>query len=249
MLSDDELLRYSRQILLPEWDVSAQEKLRAATVLVVGLGGLGSPVALYLAAAGVGRLVLVDHDQVDLSNLQRQIIHGTPDIGKDKTRSAAEKLAWLNPLIQVLTVTSVLDENTLTQWLPEVDLVIDGSDNFLTRTQVNHVCVAAKRPLVSGAAIGFFGQVSVFDSRRADSPCYACLYPDVDDAAATCSESGVLSPVVGVVGSVMATEAVKALSGVGECYVGRLWIYDARRGEMQTLKLSRDKACAVCGGR
>lgn len=249
MLSDDELLRYSRQILLPQWDVLAQEKLRSATVLLVGLGGLGSPVALYLAAAGVGRLVLADFDSVDLSNLQRQIAHATSDIGRLKVESARDRIQALNPLVSVECVSKPLDEQTLPFWVRQSTLVVDGCDNFSTRFAVNQACVSAGVPLVSGAATSFEGQVSVYDVRRPESPCYRCLYPGGEDEAASCSESGVLSPLVGVVGSLMAVEAAKVLGGVGEPLVGRLCLYDAFTAQMRILRLSRDRQCPVCSGR
>lgn len=246
-LSDDELLRYSRQIMLPEFDVAAQEKLKTARILIVGLGGIGSPVALYLASAGAGELVLADFDTVDVSNLQRQILHGENDVGREKILSGYERLKAQNSLVKLRLVEKALDADTLPSLLETVDLVIDGCDNFSTRDAVNAACVAAKKPLVSAAAIGFAAQLSVFDSRQPDSPCYRCLYPDADEAAATCSENGVLATVPGMVGLLAATEAIKVITGVGQPLVGRLWLYEALSTTMRTLSVRRDPACLVCG--
>ncbi|MDF2445074.1 MAG: moeB [Moraxellaceae bacterium] len=247
MLSDDELLRYSRQIMLPEFDVAAQEKLKRARVMVVGLGGIGCPVALYLAAAGVGELLLVDFDTVDASNLQRQVLFCAADIGRLKTAVAAERLRLQNPHVRIRESGVLLSPDNAAELVASVDLVVDGCDNFATRDLVNSACVAGGRPLVSAAAIGFSAQLAVFDARRPDSPCYRCLYPDVDEAAAACAESGVLAPVVGVAGTLAATEALKLLTGVGQPLVGRLWLWEAANMAMRTLVVPRDAACAVCG--
>jgi adenylyltransferase/sulfurtransferase len=247
MLTDDELLRYSRQIMLPQFDIAAQEKLKAARVLVVGMGGIGCPVAMYLAAAGVGELLLADFDTVDASNLQRQILFAPSDIGRKKVTVAAEKLIQQNPHINVHGLDLTLDADNLPGLLAGVDLVIDGCDNFLTRDVVNVACVAAAVPLVSAAAIGLSAQLAVFDSRQPESPCYRCLYPQADAAAAACAESGVLASVVGVVGTLAATESLKMLTGVGQPLVGRLWLWEAETGIMRTLAVSRDPACPVCG--
>lgn len=247
MLNDAELLRYSRQIMLPQFDIAAQEKLKVARVLIVGMGGIGCPVALYLAAAGVGELLLADFDTVDASNLQRQILFAPADIGRKKVIAAAEKLLLQNPHGKVQGLDLTLDADNLPGLLAGVDLVIDGSDNFPTRDLVNAACVAAAMPLVSAAAIGFSAQLVVFDSTQAHSPCYRCLYPVADaDAAATCAESGVLASVVGVVGTLAATEALKILTGVGQPLVGRLWLWEADTGIMRTLSVARDPACPVC---
>lgn len=249
MLSDDELLRYSRQIMLPNWDVPAQQRLRDSTALIVGAGGLGCPVALYLAAAGIGRLVLVDFDQVDLSNLQRQILHHTSDIGRAKVQSAAEKVRALNPHVNVEAVTALIDDGLLAHWLPQVDVVLDCCDNFPTRYLVNAACMQAGVPLVSGAAIGWSGQLAVFDPRADNSPCYRCLYPDGEEAAATCAESGVLSALTGVVGTLQALEALKLLTGTGQVLVGELLLIEAADLSFRRLRLRRDDACPVCQGR
>lgn len=249
MLSDAELLRYSRQIMLPEFDVAAQERLKAARVLVVGMGGIGCPVALYLAAAGVGTLVLADFDRVDETNLQRQVLFTGADIGRHKTTAAAEKLRLQNPNVEVREFTLLLEASNATGLVSSVDLVIDGCDNFGTRDVVNAACVTAGVPLVSAAAIGLSAQLSAYDPRRPASPCYRCLYPEADEAAASCAEAGILSPVVGVAGTLAATEALKLLSGVGEPLVGRLWLWDALGSTMRTLAVPRDPSCPVCGGR
>jgi adenylyltransferase/sulfurtransferase len=246
MLTDEQLLRYSRQIMLPEVDIDGQEAWLGARVLIIGLGGLGSPVAMYLAAAGVGELVLVDDDEVDLSNLQRQIIHSTPRIGQPKVESARQTLTALNPDIRIQTLCERLSEERLDALVAGVDLVVDCCDNFGTRFAVNRACVAHRRPLVSGAAIRLEGQVAVFDARQPDSPCYQCLYRDGEDENLTCSESGVLAPLVGIIGSVQAMEALKVLAGIGQPLVGRLQLLDARSMDWRTLKLKQDPSCPVC---
>jgi adenylyltransferase/sulfurtransferase len=244
---DEQLLRYSRQILLPALGVEGQERLLASRVLVVGLGGLGSPVAMYLAAAGVGRLVLVDYDQVELSNLQRQIIHATADVGRLKVESARERLAALNPEATVLTHARVLEGEDLLAETRAADVVVDASDNFATRFALNAACVEAGTPLVSGAAIRMEGQVAVFDPRRPESPCYRCLYPDADEREETCSRIGVLAPLLGIIGSIQATETLKLLLGKGEPLVGQLLLVDALTMDFRTLRLRRDSGCPVCG--
>jgi molybdopterin-synthase adenylyltransferase len=248
-LSDEELLRYSRQIMLPQFDIAAQEKLKAARVLVVGLGGIGCPVATYLAAAGVGELWLADFDTVDASNLQRQFLFSQDDIGRHKAEVAAAKLAQQNPHILLRPLMSALDSDNLPALVASVDLVIDGCDNFMTRDAVNQACVAAGTPLVSAAAIGMAAQLAVFDATQAESPCYRCLYPDADEAAAACAESGVLATVVGVVGTLAATEALKMLTKTGKPLVGRLWLWEADTAIMRTLAVRRDPHCPVCSGR
>ncbi|MBB1521341.1 molybdopterin-synthase adenylyltransferase MoeB [Aquipseudomonas guryensis] len=248
-LSDDELLRYSRQILLPQIDIAGQLKLKHSRALIVGLGGLGSPVALYLAAAGVGELHLADFDTVDLSNLQRQIIHDASQIGVSKVDSALSRLAALNPQIKLLAHRTSLDEDSLAAAVAAVDLVLDCSDNFTTRESVNGACVAAGKPLVSGAAIRLQGQLAVFDPRNNLSPCYHCLFGHGDDSQLTCSEAGVVGPLVGLVGSLQALEALKLLAGFGEPLVGRLLLIDALDSRFRELRIKRDPACSVCGGR
>lgn len=246
MLTDEQLLRYSRQIMLPEVEIDGQEAWRQAKVLILGVGGLGSPVAMYLAAAGVGELVLVDDDEVDLSNLQRQIVHTTARIGDAKVESARQTLLALNPDTTIQVVNQRLDEAALFAVVAEVDLVVDCTDNFTTRFAVNRACVEHQIPLVSGAAIRMEGQVAVYDPRRADSPCYQCLYKQGDDENLTCSESGVLAPLVGIIGSVQAMEALKVLANIGEPLVGKLLLLDGRSMEWRSLKLRKDKACPIC---
>lgn len=248
MLSDEELLRYSRQILVQQIDVDGQLRLKHSRALIVGLGGLGSPVALYLAAAGVGELHLADFDRVDLTNLQRQIAHDTHSIGQSKVDSASQRLLAINPQIRLQTHRRALDADSLAAAVGAVDLVLDCSDNFATRVAVNAACVAAGKPLVSGAAIRLEGQLSVFDPRRGDSPCYHCLYGHGSEAELTCSEAGVVGPLVGLVGSLQALEALKLLAQFGEPLVGRLLLIDALGSRFRELRVKRDPACSVCGG-
>lgn len=249
MLSDDELLRYSRQILLKQIDIDGQLTLKQSRVLIVGLGGLGSPVALYLAAAGVGELHLADFDTVDATNLHRQILHDTTSVGRTKVDSAIERIEALNPLVKVVPLRTALDSDSLGPSVAAVDLVLDCTDNFAIREAVNGACVAAGKPLVSGAAIRLEGQLSVFDPRVASSPCYHCLYGHGSEAELTCSEAGVAGPLVGLVGSLQALEALKLLAGFGEPLVGRLLLIDALTSRFRELKVKRDPACAVCGMR
>ncbi len=245
-MNDDQLLRYSRHIMLPDLDIEGQEKLLASHALIIGLGGLGSPVAMYLAAAGVGELTLVDFDSVDLSNLQRQIAHSSERIGVNKAQSAAQTLSALNPDINIHVIEQRLDGERLQQLVAGVNLVLDCTDNFATRFAINAACVAARVPLVSGAAIRLEGQVSVFDSRQPNSPCYRCLYEESTDDL-TCAANGVLAPLVGVIGSLQALEALKLLAGFGDSLAGRLQLFDARRGQWREMKLPRDPECPVCG--
>jgi adenylyltransferase/sulfurtransferase len=247
MLSDDELLRYSRQILLRQVDIEGQLRLKQSRVLIVGLGGLGSPVALYLAAAGVGELHLADFDRLDMSNLQRQVAHDTASVGLHKVDSAMARLSALNPLIKLVPHRAAMDVDTLEAAVSAVDLVLDCTDNFAVREAVNAACVAAIKPLVSGAAIRLEGQLSVFDPRVETSPCYHCLYGQGSEAELTCSEAGVLGPVVGMIGSLQALEAIKLLAGFGEPLVGRLLLVDALSSRFRELKVKRDPACTVCG--
>lgn len=249
MLSDQELLRYSRQILLAQVDIDGQLKLKGSRALIVGLGGLGSPVALYLAAAGVGELHLADFDTVDLTNLQRQVMHDTLSIGMTKVDSARARLQAINPEIALVAHRTALDEDSLAEAVRAVDLVLDCSDNFGTREAVNRACVAAGKPLVSGAAIRLEGQLSVFDPRQPHSPCYHCLYGHGSEAELTCSEAGVIGPLVGLVGSLQALEALKVLAGFGEPLIGRLLLIDALGSRFRELRVKRDPGCAVCGDR
>jgi len=246
-MNDEQLLKYSRQIMLPQVDIEGQEAILASRVLIIGLGGLGCPVALYLAAAGVGELVLADFDEVDLSNLQRQIAHGQADIGSLKVDSAAASIAAINPEAKVVCVSHRLVDEELLREVASASLVLDCSDNFTTRQAINRACVATKTPLVSGAAIRMEGQVAVFDSRHADSPCYHCLYAVDGDENLSCSESGVLAPLVGVIGSVQALEALKVLGDFGRPLRGRLLMLDAYSMDWRSLRLARDPECSVCG--
>lgn len=247
-LTDDLLLRYSRHILLPEIGVAGQASICDASVLVIGAGGLGCPVALYLGAAGVGRLVLADGDTVDLTNLQRQIGHAAAAIGINKADSLARSVRAINPEIDIVPLHDRLAGGALLEAVAAVDLVVDASDNFATRHAVNRACVQLGKPLVSGAAIGFSGQLAVFDSGRADSPCYHCLFPDhADEPELRCAEAGVISPLVGVIGAMQALETLKYLARAGEPLVGRLLLWDGLRAEARVMKVPRDPACPVCG--
>lgn len=246
MLSDNQLLRYNRQILLNDFDVAGQERLLASTVLIVGLGGLGCPAALYLAAAGVGRLLLADGDEVELTNLQRQIAHGDSDIGANKASSAAAAIAALNPGVVVEVIPRMLTEEVLPELLERVDLVVDATDNYPVRFALNRGCIAAGVPLVSAAAVRSEGQVAVFDPQRG-GPCYRCLYPETTSATAlSCSESGVFAPLVGVVGSLQAMEALKILADYGEPLRGKLLLLDLRSMDIRRLAVPRRTGCPDC---
>jgi molybdopterin-synthase adenylyltransferase len=246
-MNDNQLLRYSRHILLPQVGYEGQEKLVNSHALIVGAGGLGSPVALYLAAGGVGMLTVCDFDTVDLTNLQRQIAHTTPSVGTNKAISVQQTLFEINPTVVVNTITTRSTEDEFTKLVNLADVVIDCSDNFATRYMLNKLCVQLKKPLVSGAAIGFEGQVTVFDMRSDDSPCYHCLYPDAgEDAEMRCSDNGVFAPLVGMIGTTQAAEAMKLLMGIGESLQGRLLLLDVQAMEWRSIKLSKDKQCPVC---
>ncbi len=248
-MDDQTLLRYSRHILLDEIGVEGQERLRASCALVIGAGGLGSPAAIYLAAAGVGRLVLFDADRVDLTNLQRQILHTTDRLGMPKVESARAALAALNPEVRIEAHGERATAANLADALPDVDVVVDCSDNRATRYAANRACRAAKIPLVSGAASGFAGQLAVFDFRDPQSPCYACLFPeDAQGEDEPCATTGVFAPLTGVIGSLQAGEAIKILAGAGSPSSGRLIRFDALRGGFQELRFARDPRCGVCGG-
>lgn len=242
-------LRYSRHLALPEFGADGQEKLRRASVLIVGLGGLGSPAALYLAAAGVGTLLLNDFDRVDLSNLQRQILYTTKHIGRAKTASAAAALAALNAECRLELLDQRLQDRQLEVTVAQAAVVLDGSDNFGTRFGLNRACVKTQTPLVSGAAIRYAGQLTVFDTRASDSPCYACLYPESGEQLENCRSNGILAPLVGVIGSLMAVEAIKLITGIGAPLTGRLLRVDAKSGEFATTRITRDPACPVCQSR
>jgi len=247
LLTDEQLLRYNRQLMLPGFDVAGQERLLAARVLIVGLGGLGCPAALYLAAAGVGQLVLADDDSVELSNLQRQVAHVEADIGRSKVASAAARIAAINSQTEIELVAERLQGELLQRWCSAVDLVIDASDSFATRLAVNLACLQAGKPLVSGAAVRSEGQVLVIDGLRG-TPCYRCLYPQAqEDENLSCSENGVLAPMVGVIGSLQALEAVKVLAGFGEPLRGELLLIDGFSAQMRRVTLRKNPHCAHCG--
>lgn len=249
-MNDDQLLRYSRQIMLPQVDIAGQQRLLQSHALIIGLGGLGSPAAMYLAAAGVGRLTLADFDEVDLSNLQRQIVHSQSDVGSSKVSSASQTLKSLNPDIEISTITQRLDGDALEAAVRSADVVIDASDNFVTRFAINQACALESTPLVSGAAIRMEGQVCVFNHQEKDQACYRCLYSeDQEEETATCAENGVLSPVVGIIGSIQATEAIKILARFGTTLSGRLLILDAFTMEFREIRLSQDPSCPVCANK
>jgi adenylyltransferase/sulfurtransferase len=247
-MTDEQLLRYSRHILLPEIGVEGQERLAASRALIVGAGGLGSPAAIYLAAAGVGRLTICDADEVDLTNLQRQIVHRTSSVGHPKVASARAALAELNPEVAIDALEERLEGPAMGERVAACDVVLDCTDNFATRHAINRACVAHAVPLVSGAAIRFDGQVAVFDLRLADSPCYACLFgEDTQSEEMRCAVMGVFAPLTGIIGTVQAAEALKLLAGIGTTLNGRLLILDAAAMEWRSLKLARDPGCRVCG--
>lgn len=246
-MNDEQLLRYSRQIMLADFDIAGQEALARATVLIVGLGGLGSPVALYLATAGVHHLMLVDHDTVDLSNLQRQIVHRQASLGNAKVDSAAETIGTINPHVRVTTIDHRLQGQALNDAVAQADVVLDCTDNFEIRYAINDACWANGVPLVSGAAIRWEGQVAVFDPRRPDSPCYRCLYAQGDDEALNCAENGVIAPLVGIIGTCQAMEAVKLLADIGETLAGYILYFDGKRMEWRKLKLPKNPGCPTCG--
>jgi adenylyltransferase/sulfurtransferase len=245
-MNDTQLLHYSRQILLPQVEIAGQQRLLQAKVLIVGLGGLGSPVAMYLAAAGVGHLVLADFDNVELSNLQRQIVHDTQQIGQAKSFSAQQTLKAINPEIKLTLINQPIEEANLTTDLDAVDIVVDCSDNFATRFAINAACVKTEIPLVSGAALRWHGQVTVFLPKLPTSPCYHCLYPEIEEVTETCSQNGLLAPLVGIIGSIQATQVIKVLLNIGESLCGKLLILEAHTMQWRTLKLFKDPACPVC---
>jgi molybdopterin-synthase adenylyltransferase len=249
-MTDEQLLRYSRHILLDDIGIEGQQRLLQSRALVIGAGGLGSPVALYLGTAGVGSITLVDDDLVDLTNLQRQIAHDLASIGTPKVVSAASSIAAINPQLRVKALQLRADDELLDQLVSEADVVIDCSDNFATRQAVNRACVTHARPLVSGAAIGFDGQISVYDSRVSDAPCYACLFPpDSQFDEARCALMGVFAPLVGIIGCMQAAEALKLLLGLPNSLAGRLQMLDARSMAWSEISVPRDAGCGVCGNR
>ncbi|MDD2920151.1 molybdopterin-synthase adenylyltransferase MoeB [Rhodoferax sp.] len=247
-MTDDDLLRYSRHILLNEIGVEGQERILAARVLIVGAGGLGSPVALYLGSAGVGRITVLDDDTVDMTNLQRQVAHTMDRVGSPKVRSIQAAIAQLNPGVEVTAIQQRADAALLDQLVAQFDVVLDCCDNFATRHAINAACVAHQKPLVSGAAIRFDGQVSVYDARDALSPCYACVFPPEATFEETrCATMGVFAPLVGIIGSLQAAEALKLITGAGRPLTGRLLMLDGRAMEFTEVRISRHAACPVCG--
>ncbi|HAZ42110.1 MAG TPA: molybdopterin-synthase adenylyltransferase MoeB [Methylococcaceae bacterium] len=246
-MDDDQLLRYSRHVLLPQIDIEGQEKLLSGRILIVGLGGLGSPAAMYLASAGIGQLILCDDDIVDLTNLQRQILHSTKDIGRKKTESAQSVLQAMNPDLTYEWIDRRLGEPELESVVHGVDLVLDCSDNLATRFMINRVCVRTGTALVSGAVIRFEGQIAVFDPASQDSPCYNCLYQDLGESTDSCSRNGVVAPLPGVIGSMQALEAIKYLVNPAAAQTGQLLIFDAWRLEWNRLRLRRNPDCPTCG--
>ncbi|MFZ5511930.1 MAG: HesA/MoeB/ThiF family protein [Pseudomonadota bacterium] len=247
-MNDQQLLRYSRHILLNQLGIEGQEKLLAARALVVGAGGLGSPAALYLAAAGIGTLVLCDGDTVDLTNLQRQVLHHTRDVGRPKARSGRDTLALINPEVEVIALEQRLEGEALEAQVAAADVVLDCSDNFATRHAVNRACVKHRKPLVSGAAIQFDGQVAVFDLRRPENPCYNCLFPEgADVEEVRCAVMGVFAPLTGIIGTTQAAEALKLVAGCGQSLNGRLLLLDGLNMEWRSIQLAKDPGCAVCG--
>jgi adenylyltransferase/sulfurtransferase len=246
-MNDNQLLRYSRQIMLPQIDAEGQQKLLAASVLIVGAGGLGCPAAMYLAAAGIGHIVIYDNDVVDLSNLQRQIAHHTPDIGTDKVISTRQTLNQLNPEVKVRAVKQRLEGEQLESEVKQADVVLDCSDNFSTRFAVNRACVKHQIPLISGAAIRFEGQVTVFTPGQDNSPCYNCLYNSDGEELQNCATNGVIAPITGIVGSIQALEAMKLIMKIGDALTGRLLLLDGLTMEWNTMKLRKNPNCPTCG--
>jgi molybdopterin-synthase adenylyltransferase len=247
-MNDEQLLRYSRHLLLEEIDVAGQETLLKTHALVIGAGGLGSAAAPYLAAAGVGHITLMDHDQVELTNLQRQIMHTEKSVGKSKVNSGKQFLQQLNAGIQIETIEAKATAALLDDLLPSVDIVLDCTDNFTSRHLINASCIKHRTPLVSGSALRFDGQISVFDPRNAASPCYACIFsPDDDFAEVSCSSMGIFSPLVGIIGAIQAAQAIQVLIGFGETLVGRMLLWNARTTQIDEFKISRNPECSVCG--
>ena len=246
-MDDSQLLRYSRHILLPQIDVRGQEKLTQSCILIVGAGGLGSPAALYLAASGIGKIVICDKDNVDLTNLQRQIIHNTDAIGEPKTISARRTLHHINPEVEIMALQEQVTEEMLVHLLSSADAVVDASDNFATRHAINQACIIQKKPLISGAVVRFDGQVSVFDLRSADNPCFHCLFPlSGEDNDPNCAVMGVFAPLAGIIGCTQAAETIKVLLGIGETLNGRLLLLDGLTMKWRTINLKKDPACEAC---
>ena len=246
-MNDHELLRYSKQIMLPQIDIEGQQKINDSKMLIIGVGGLGSPTALYLAATGVGHIVIADFDQVELSNLQRQIIHSTSDIGDDKVNSAKAKLLELNPNIIVTVANEIMHSDNLASLIKDVDIVLDGTDNFESRFEINKACVECQKPLISAAVIRFEGQISVFKGYEVDQPCYQCLYSEEGNGRESCVENGVLAPVAGLVGTIQALQAIKVLLGLGEQLCGELLLIDGLDLSFRKVKIAKDSECPICG--
>lgn len=247
-MNDNQLLRYSRHILLDEFGVEGQEKLLGAHALVVGAGGLGSPATLYLASAGVGRITICDGDAVDLTNLQRQIVHRNDSVGMNKSISARRTLAQINPEIAIVALPQRLQDEALDERVAAADIVLDCTDNFATRHAINRACVKHRKPLVSGAGVRFDGQITVFDLRHPQSPCYECLFPEsAQHEEVRCAVMGVFAPLVGIIGAMQAAEAIKTIAGLGETLRGRLLMLDALGMQWHSVKLNRDPKCGVCG--
>ncbi|PCJ42950.1 MAG: molybdopterin-synthase adenylyltransferase MoeB [SAR86 cluster bacterium] len=245
-MNDDQLLRYSRQIMLPGIDIAGQEKLLAARVLIVGAGGLGCPAAMYLASSGVGQITLADNDKVELSNLQRQIAHHSTSLGLSKVASLKESIRQLNPEVVVTALAERLHGDILSVEINKADVVVDCSDNLQTRLEINKYCKQHKVPLVSGAAIRMEAQLSVFDHRLPESPCYQCIYDDKSELSLSCSESGVIAPLVGIIGSMQALEAIKLICGIGDTVCGRLLILDAATMQWREMALEKNQLCPIC---
>lgn len=249
-MDDNQLIRYSRHILLPQIGIEGQEKLLNSHALIIGAGGLGSPIALYLAASGLGKITICDGEKVDLTNLQRQIVHHTPAVGTPKTQSARNTMMLINPEVKIVEVPKRVSSEDLMDLVKNVDVVLDASDNFATRHAVNRACVARRKPLVSGAGVRFDGQVAVFDLREPTSPCYHCLFPEDGELEETrCAVMGVFAPLTGIIGTIQAAEALKLLTGAGETLNGRLLLLDALSMEWRSIKLVKDPLCSVCGKR
>ncbi len=244
-MNDQELLRYSRQILLPQISIKGQQSLKDSTLLLIGMGGLGSPSALYLASAGIGHLIIADSDKVELSNLQRQIIHFTDDIGRTKVNSAKDKILAINPNIKVTTIGKLSQDN-LNDWVAKVDVVLDGTDNFDIRFKINKACVMQRTPLVSAAVIRFEGQLSVFQGYNQTKPCYQCLYSIEGNSDENCTRNGILSPVTGIIGSLQALQAIKVLLNLGEQLVGKLMLIDTLNLSFKKIKINKDESCKIC---
>jgi adenylyltransferase/sulfurtransferase len=245
-MNDQELLRYSKQVMLPQIEIEGQQKIMDSTMLIIGMGGLGSPTALYLAASGVGHIIIADFDQVELSNLQRQIIHGTSDIGDDKVNSAKAKMLEINPNIKVTIANEIVHDDNLSSLIKDVDVVLDGTDNFESRFEINKACVEFQKPLVSAAVIRLEGQISVFKGYEKDQPCYQCLYSEEGNENESCVQNGVLAPVAGLVGTIQALQAIKVLLGLGDELCGTLLLVDGLDLSFRKVKIGKDLKCPIC---